>query len=443
MIDLCFGSSLRKVESEIFRFDLMPKHGPGATSDGLRGNRKWNLPTWHARLQPLFPVELYGITNERFWDDRKRIKVLEPMGEVPSKLVPIPKTATKPRLIAEEPTCMQFVQQAVLRSLVDHLESGHTSKWFVGFSDQVPNQELARIGSMDGRLATLDLSDASDSVANWLVEALFEDFPLFSEAAEAVRTRRVRLPSGDLKDLQKYASMGSALTFPIEAMVFSAVAIAGVLAHQGSSPTPAALKRLRGMVRVYGDDIIVPADCAETVTRWLWTFGFRVNSDKSFWTGEFRESCGKEYWLGHDVSVVKFRKKLPASRRDVDEVVSTVATRNLLYTRGLRVTAARLDDLLEGILGYFPWVTENSPVLGRVHESGLYQVDKMHPDYQSPLVKGWVVRAKSPKNRLDGSRALFKCLVETVGNPDVPDDHLIRSGRPAGVSINLRMAPPF
>jgi len=383
------------------------------------------------------------MVNERFWEDRHHIKVLQPMEEVPSKLVPVPKTATKPRLIAEEPTCMQYMQQAVLQPLVDFLESSHTSRSFVGFSDQIPNQEMARIGSRDGHLATLDLSDASDSVANWLVEALFEDFPYFSEAVEAVRTRRVKLPSGDLKALQKYASMGSALTFPIEAMVFCAIVLTAVLEHQGSSPSPRSLKRLRGKVRVYGDDIIVPTDCAETVMRWLWTFGFKVNSDKSFWTGEFRESCGKEYWLGHDVSVVKFRKKLPASRRDADEIVSIVATRNLLYKRGLRKVTAELDDLLEGILRYFPWVTEDSPVLGRIHESGLYQIDKMHPDYHSPVVRGFVVRSKSPHNGLDGSRALLKCLVSTVGNTDIASDHLTRSGRPSGVSINLRWAPPF
>lgn len=338
---------------------------------------------------------------------------------------------------------MQFVQQGIMRSLVRELESSHTSSSFIGFSDQVPNQELARIGSEGGHLATLDLSDASDRVANWLVESLFEDFPLFSEAVEACRTRRVELPSGEVKTLQKFASMGSALTFPIEAIVFSSIALAAVLAHQGSSPTRQSLKRLEGVVRVYGDDIIVPADCAETVISWLWAFGFKVNEDKSFWNGDFRESCGKEYWRGHDVSVVKFRKQLPASRHDVDEVVSTVATRNLLYNRGLRAVPAVLDELLGDVLRHFPVVTENSPVLGRHHESGLYQVDKVHGDYHSPLVKGWVVKSKIPQNEIDDSRALFKCLASAIGNPDIAVDHLIRSGRPRAVSIKLAMAPPF
>lgn len=338
---------------------------------------------------------------------------------------------------------MQFVQQGILRSLVDKLESGHTSRAFVGFSDQVPNQDLARIGSIEGELATLDLSDASDSVANWLVESLFEDFPLFSEAVEACRTRRVQLPSGDLKELQKFASMGSAMTFPIEAMVFSAISLAAVLSHQGTSPTAQSLKRLRGLVRVYGDDIIVPADCAETVISWLWAFGFKVNEDKSFWTGEFRESCGKEYWRGHDVSVIKFRKQLPTSRHDADEVISTSATRNLLYKRGFRQLCSVLDDVLVSVLKHYPVVTEDSPVIGRLHESGFYQVDKMHGDYQSPMVKGWIVKSKIDENSIDDSRALLKCLTQAVGNPDIAEDHLRRSGRPRAVSIKRALAPPY
>jgi hypothetical protein len=287
------------------------------------------------------------------------------------------------------------------------------------------------------------LSDASDSVANWLVEALFEDFPLFSEAVEATRTRRVQLPSGEVHTLQKFASMGSALTFPIEAMVFTAIAIAGVLKHQNQCPSWKAIKALQGSVRVYGDDIIVPTDYAETVIDWLWTFGFKVNQHKSFWTGEFRESCGKEYWRGHDVSVVKFRKILPRSRRDVDAVVSTVATRNQFATTGCAKLVALLDDHLESVLTHFPWVHETSPILGRVHPSGLHQIDGWDSDLQIPMVKGYVVSAESPENRIDGATALFKCLVGVVGTTDISVDHLERSGRPWDVSMNLRMARAY
>jgi hypothetical protein len=298
---------------------------------------------------------------------------------------------------------------------------------------------------MDGSLATLDLSDASDSVANWLVEALFCRSPLFLEYAQACRTSRVQLPTGEIQNLQKFASMGSALTFPIEAMVFASIAIAGVLEYRGLPLTLKSIKGLRGVVRVYGDDLIVPTDCAATVIRWLESFGFRVNRDKSFWTGEFRESCGKEYWRGHDVSVVKFRTPLPSSQRDVDRVVSTVATRNLLYKAGLEKTAAVLDDVIVGVLQHFPWVTEDSSILGRVHRSGLYQVDSMCPRLHAPLVKGWRVRSSIPRQNqeIDGPHALLKCLLTTIGSPDVDVEHLARGGRPRAVAIKLSKGRPF
>jgi len=104
---------------------------------------------------------------------------LSPQEELPTRLVAVPKTQATPRLIAEEPTVMQYIQQAIMQSLVPEIESNLISGSFTGFTDQAPNQLLARKGSEDGSLATLDLSEASDRVANWLVEELFGDFPNF------------------------------------------------------------------------------------------------------------------------------------------------------------------------------------------------------------------------------------------------------------------------
>jgi hypothetical protein len=120
--------------------------------------------------------------------------------------------------------------------------------------------------------------------------------------------------------LAKFASMGSALTFPIEAMVFSTVvfmAIASAEAEYGSEGQRALvdtdlIMRHRSGVRVYGDDIVVPVRFVHRVVEYLEAFGFRVNSNKSFWTGKFRESCGKEFYDGHDVSVVRVRREFPS-----------------------------------------------------------------------------------------------------------------------------------
>jgi hypothetical protein len=427
----------------IYRGELKPKHGPGATADSLYGNQKWKLPTWHQRLEFLFPYLEMGLPNARYWKSLSQVEYLGPTDEPPVKLVDVPKTHTTPRLIAIEPTCMQYVQQAISIPLRELLESDKDFGSFVGFEEQWPNQAMAQIGSEDGSLATLDLSEASDRVANWLVEDLFADFPWFLEGIQACRSTHAKLPWGEVIPLSKFASMGSALTFPIEALVFATIALTACVKADGLPQTRKSYRTYLDRVRVYGDDIIVPTDKAETVIEHLELFGFKVNRNKSFWTGEFRESCGKEYWNGHDVSIVRFRKGIPASRQNVDDIVSTVATRNLLFKAGLEKTAALLDTVLESILGCFPYVSETSPILGKHHPLGYYQVDGMSGSLHAPRTRGWVVKPKIPINGIDGERALLKCFLDVIGNANVDQEHLTRSGRPRVVSIKRVKASPF
>lgn len=447
---MVFGRVLSDLDGMIYhqglsrRYDgIVPAHGPGATADSLYGNQKWLLPEWHERLESLFPYLEYGLPNHSYWEDAQSIRYLAPDEEQPVKLTAVPKTQRTPRLIAIEPTCMQYIQQGISRPLCSKLEEDGISSRFVGFTEQEPNQVLARIGSEDGSLATLDLSEASDRVPFWLVDALYENYPHFSEGISICRSTRVELPNGHIMDLRKFASMGSALTFPIEAMVFSAIVLASLVRANRLPVTLTSIKRFSDMVRVYGDDIIVPVDMAETVIDSLEIFGFKVNRNKSFWTGEFRESCGKEYWKGHDVSIVKVRKALPSSRRDVDEIVSTVATRNLFFKAGLRDTAAFLDELIEPILRFYPFVKDTSPILGRVRDDDFYQVDLMDQNTHSPKVKGWTVVPKIPENGISGRYALLKCFTGNFSEPNADPEHLTRSGRPRVVSIKLVKSSPF
>jgi len=450
VISIVFGDALSFVDEEIYNEALLPGHGPGATADNLKGNQKWTLPTWHDRLETLFPYGVYGIPNFKYSWRYAEVKHLAPGDEPPVKVTLVPKTQRTPRLIAIEPTCMQYIQQAISRSLVRQLElptlgkRQNLSSWFVGFTDQKPNNFMASIGSDDGSLATLDLSEASDRIANWLVEDLFANFPHFLEGVQACRSTQAKLPSGEIITLQKFASMGSALTFPIEAIVFSAVVIERVLSAQVKPITRRSIQALRDTVRVYGDDIIVPTDTAESVADGLEVFGFKVNRGKSFWTGKFRESCGKEYWNGLDVSIVKFRTKLPATLRDAPEIISTVSTRNQLYKAGLWKTAAVLDGDLGRILkGCYPIVSEFSPVLGRLDNSIPYEIHGFDESLQAPFVKGYVDLSKVPFNEISEEHALMKCLLESIGQPNADEEHLKRSGRPRVVSIKLVKARPF
>lgn len=444
MINIVLGPSLSSMDRKILNKELKPKHGSGSTADRLMGNQKWVFDEWTERLDVLFPAVDYAIPNQRFWKSIDRMKFLDPSQERPSRLVAIPKTAQTPRLIAAEPTCMQYVQQAILGELVDLLEADRLSGSFLGFKQQWPNQALACIGSEDGSLATIDLSDASDRVGNWIVEEFFSDFPIFLEALQAARSRSTVLPSGEVIQLQKFASMGSATTFPVEAMVFMAIAIEGVLSASDMAITKRNITRLRDQLRVYGDDIIVPVQSAESVIESLELFGLKVNHRKSFWNGQFRESCGKEYWAGHDVSITRFRKAIPSSRHDVEGVVSTVATRNLLAIGDeFPSTVSLLDAHLESLLGFFPWVASTSTLLGRHRNDDFYQVDKSGGRYQRPLTRGFSVVAHLPEHVLDDGPALLKCLLTTIDVHTVDEEHLQRSGRPLAVSMKLGWAQPF
>jgi len=462
VVTVLFGGPLSEVDGMIYHLspDLVPAHGPGTTADGLIGNRKWNLKTWTDRLESVFPHREFLFPNLRFASEIESIggnnnpwptypvTLLSHADEVPAELIFVPKTQKTPRIIVREPTYNQYVQQAIARPLVQLLEKGYLhgacnpGSYFVGFSEQWPNQAMACIGSEDGSLATLDLSEASDRVPNWLVEELFSNWPHFLEGIQACRSERVRLPDGRVKPIIKFASMGSALTFPIEAMVFTATVVEAVLRARSLSPTLRNLRELRELIRVYGDDIICPEDTTETVIESLENLGFRVNRGKSFFTGRFRESCGKEFWHGADVSIVRVRKSFPSSLLDAEELVSAVETRNQFYKAGMRRTAALYDEALERLMpGRYPIVQETSPLLGRVDDYVTYE-SHGRDEYGEPVAKGYVVRPKIPRNSVgDEVSVLLKCLIGK--SEDSPIDHLTHSGRPRSVAIKRATRRPY
>jgi len=247
--------------------------------------------------------------------------------------------------------------------------------------------------------------------------------------------------------------MGSALCFPVEAMVFLTVIFIGIERELSAPLSPEDVIRLRGQVRVFGDDLIVPRDYVLSVVDELTAFGQRVNVSKSFWTGRFRESCGRAYFDGHDVSTVKVREILPTRRQDATGVISAVSLRNQLYWAGFWKSAGWLDTYLRRLLKKFPNVAPTSPVLGRESVLG-YQFHTLDPYMHSPLVKGYYVHAEPPQDPLEGSGALLKCLLRLENSPSgkslpqfdvasVDDEHLERSGRPEHVNIKLGWRSPF
>lgn len=438
---MLFGDVLSHLDKDVYEGNIVPRHGPGRTADRLRGNAKYDQKEWPERLESIFAFGENAIPNWRFKDLLDRSEFLEPGTERPVRVITVPKTLKTPRIIAIEPTCMQYMQQGLMEKLVEYISSDYVAGKFVGFDDQEPNQLLAQKGSQSGDLATLDLSEASDRVSNQLVRLLLSNHPHLFEAVDATRSRKADV-FGQTVRLAKFASMGSALTFPIEAMVFTTLILVGIEQELKRPLTRKDLHFLLGRVRVYGDDLIVPIDCVSSVIRVLETFGFRVNKDKSFWTGKFRESCGKEFYDGNDVSIVRCRRDLPTSRKDALEMVSLVSLRNQLYFAGLWDSAKKLDVVIAGYLKHYPTVSPSSPVLGR-HSLLGYQTDRTDKDLQSPLVKGYCIRTQPPKSLATGPGALLKWFLKRGDEPFADRKHLERSGRPDAVDIKLGLAQPF
>jgi len=411
MARLLFRDVFTQVDKDIYYGQVLPKHGPGSVADGLTSNGKYRLRTWTRRLEGVFPSYEFLVPNLHFREILDEVDILEPDTEMPVKVISVPKTLKTPRIIAVEPACMQYTQQALLQCFLDAHERDDLLTEMIGFDDQGPNQALARRGSHSQEIATLDLSDASDLVSNQLVRSMVSDWPHLDKAIDATRSRRAEVPDHGVIRLAKYASMGSALCFPIEAMVFLTLIFVGIQRELNTTLTKKDLKSFLGSVRVYGDDLIVPVDCVLSIVQTLELFGARVGLDKSFWTGRFRESCGKEYFNGHDVSLVRVRQAFPSTIADVAEVISTVSLRNQLFEAGYLDTVSWLDRKLEKILKFFPIVRPTSSVLGRVSHDVDYQVDRVHPDLQIPLVRGFVVEAKAPNDELGDTGALHKCLL--------------------------------
>jgi len=458
--EMLFGSLFAKVDRDIqMGGRLKPKHGPGSVADQLSSNAKWNQRTWPARLQPYFPAEEFLISSCSFQAElRSELNIIEPGAELPVRVKTVPKTLKTPRIIAIEPTAMQYAQQAILRDLLDTFREDNFLSRVVGLSDQDPNREMARRGSLTGDLATLDLSEASDRVSNQHVIALLQDYPTLLGAVQAARSTKADVPGFGVIPLAKFASMGSALCFPFEAMVFLTVVFLGI-ERELSAPLSrrTMINRFSRQVRVFGDDIIVPRDYVLSVVSELENFGFVVNTGKSFWTGRFRESCGKEYYDGQDVSIVKVREVLPTQRQDAGAVIAAVEFRNLAYWAGLWKTADWMDVYLRKLLKHFPNVAPSAALLGRESVLG-YEFQGIDPFTHGPFVKGFIVRAKPPPDPLEGSGALLKCLsmkpwrdprlgIRDQDHPidiaNIDSEHLTRSGRAEHVSIKLGRRSPF
>lgn len=255
---------------------LTSLHSVANTSVLYDGTREWydnHVDEYELQLQD----------EEGFQDRQDRVKYSVRVDHVPVSVTPgivefVPKNARTYRAIVKEGSLNTLVQLA----FGDYISS-RLSAFGLGIRDQSVNQDLARLGSIDGSYATLDLSSASDMIARAIVIELLP--PDWAFALDCARSESVVL-NGSTLVLEKFSSMGNGFTFPLETLIFWA--LSSSVADDG-------------FASVYGDDIIVGGTSATRVMRLLEVCGFSINKEKSYWAGPFRESCGADYIKGMDI----------------------------------------------------------------------------------------------------------------------------------------------
>jgi hypothetical protein len=249
-----------------------------------------------------------------------------------NRLAFVPKNAKIFRSIGVECRWNIYLQLGVGEAMVHQLKL----KTGIDLSDQTRNQRAAARAHRSG-LATVDVKGASDSNAKNLILHLFpEEWSdlLFKLRAPRTTYKGVEIP------LEKVSSMGNGYTFPLETLIFYAMAVVAV---ESCGP-------FVGEICVYGDDIIVPRSAVRALIELLSYAGFSVNTDKTFTSGRFFESCGTDYLDG--VNVRPFFQ-----RKGLTEVFDMFTLANQLLAYACRETDfadSKWKDLHEWVISKIP-----------------------------------------------------------------------------------------
>jgi len=378
------------------------------------------------------------------------------------RLLTVPKNTGARRTITSEPCLLQFQQQALNKILRSSIRKCPILGQSLDLSDQSHNQRLALEGSLTGKWATIDLSSASDLLSLKLVQLVFGRHPAFLQDMVDCRSTEVE----DKKDvylLQKFAGMGNALTFPVQSVVFAIIAIAAIWdkgqpfsrkTFRELAGTPAGWKgnpiqSIASLVRVYGDDIIVPTEYACQVMGWLQSFGLRVNLRKSFTEGNFRESCGVDAFKGYDVTPLYLKDLPDQGSPGPSAIAGLVAASNHAWMRGLYKFSATLAGYVEGVLRKkLPLVPAKSSALGWHSRIDACNPTKWDPVLQQLVFKAPVLQPLYKEDVIDGNAALLKFYLTPRGNDSEDlasvgrgDKHLSRSQRRFSSRIVMRWMP--
>lgn len=306
-----------------FEYDPdMGKYSSGSTASGSTTLIK-KLKDFKAENANFYQSALYPIGFESSCKERW-CGTLRPNSYV--RLTAVPKTYKSARIIAMEPTVYGFA----LQSAMDSIRRTILKNKYVHLadtSDQTFSHEMCRLGSLDGRYATIDLSMASDRISESLVRSVFPQS--FLHSVDPYRSTHIQIQQKKTRMLlmHMFATSGSPLTFDVQTILFSAIAV----------EVTNTISRFTGerllMPRQFGDDAILDSRAADLFIEVLERFGAKPNMSKSFTScssiGFYRESCGVEYLNGVPMHGKYFPKTM--LRLDADGIGAVCALQHRLY----------------------------------------------------------------------------------------------------------------
>lgn len=356
LVDQVFYRSIPMAEFNPFHIQV--RHGPGAVSDLKTGKDKYLFPAWPSKLDGMFPKWYFATHREPFEViGCKEIDTLKdgyrndiPEFEPPAKLIAVPKTFKGPRLIASEPTAHQFCQQGLMTWIRENLPG--PLRRSIDFTNQEPSRTAAMQASEKGDRSTVDLSSASDRLTCWVVERAFGGNQTLLAAFHAVRTRHLIDGTGNFPDLRislrKFAAQGSAITFPVQSIVYAGLSIAALLFVHNKPVSKRTYAWAAGKVQVFGDDIIIPNEAVPVLAALLKELQLKVNGHKTHTSGWFRESCGMDAFKGYNVTPCYLASWQLGTgpRRKPSEIISWCEVTSNSHKMGLWNLSSWMEDQL-------------------------------------------------------------------------------------------------
>jgi hypothetical protein len=342
------------------RFVESVRFGPGATTESSRkgGIQQKLLQNYLESTSSAAPLVGAILTESRAgWLELAKDDADTPVFEIGIRESEIfdtaPKNAWSDRTTLRQPGGNLILQLALgqcIRACL--LREG------VNLQDQTINQRLCRVASRTGRDATVDFSNASNSITEMVVwdhlgNHLWKGREPGEEAgvdgrwwqlADALRTTSYAVDNTE-RPHQLFSAMGNGFTFELESLIFYSLAWA----------TCKVLELRADSLSVFGDDVIIPVEAVPLYRSVCAFAGLAFNDAKTHAeTGEhqFRESCGKHYLNGVDVTPVYCQKPLVT----VDQIV-LLANNLLRWSVGFEPGFGR-DGRLKPV---YDWVVSHLP----------------------------------------------------------------------------------